>query len=66
MNCKGLVRYCEPDKGQSIGNFAEEVIKHRDTYGGNYIIMFNDTYIYVDKTMTANDVFKHYINIRDE
>lgn len=54
------VKYCEAECGETIYNFAKELIDYRKGTACDVIGKFNDTYIEVKKQTTEKDIIDFY------
>lgn len=54
---------CKAEPGQNISHFADEVVYQMNEHRSRAIAVFNDVYIEVDSTMTAEDIEREYFKL---
>lgn len=54
------VKYCEPEWGEQIDDFAKELVDYRKETVCDVIGKFNDIYIEVTKQTTEKDILDFY------
>ena len=57
---------CKAEAGQNISDFAEQVVNYKDEHCCFVVAVFNDIYIEVDESTTAEDIERDYFRAWEE